>query len=702
MKKQLRKVLVLLVAVLMLTALVPASFSAAADGEKLIDLDMSTFVEDTATNPDDVDTSIGSIVNSGTLASSTVVKMSANNPAGNWRQLVLKKESFRNIKGDDVSYIHRTIAVDICADKNRHNIVIENGLEEQANTISFWANYIPVNKAGTEYNILDYNVTYDEEPDSIHLFTLDQAPTTTGGFKLVGHAQTPVYGDIKADAAEKWALYTVTNPEYDETGSKTMKVYVNGRYLGSNTVTKPAGALEEAKLCFGGESFPKRDGYCWPTDFSLGDIAVYEGEMTGEDIEELYENTKDRYTVDDSYITDEEANAEISPKLVEFDLTNFGYSLEGDSGITNKGTSATAQFDIHSVEAENYNIEIKKQTLYDKNLEKVDDFILLTHDRGEQNEMGKQGMVHHFMVTDEAFENNSITVSFWVNIDKGARQQTASQYVELAQYEIKYTYDGETDVLDDQGKPTGEKEPAVLAGYLRNRLWQWHYEADGMPQWSDKFDPGYTIDSTHEWHHVVMTIPKFDADGKKTAKTYIDGAEKRSLELTIPTNLENLEVHTPAFRIGGDQNSNYVPDDMSIAGFKIYQGAFPKDAVKELYDIESPTYIADGGDNVAINKITFKSSKTDNGLLLKLNAAEDGDAIKINIKENIEPDFRIFVGAYDANGNLIDLVFKNSSDIVDSAINYLYKAGTDKIKVYTWFAGEQKPIQKVVSVERIG
>lgn len=682
-------------------------------GNALINLDMSTYVEDTESNPDTVNTSIGGIVNTGSLKDTTVVKMSANNDntdgsPNNWRYLTLKKETLRSVNGSDTAYIHRTIVPDNCYDKNSHSIIIENGLEETANTISFWAKYVPVNKGGQEYNILDYNVTYGST--SSHLFTLDQAPTTSGNLKLVGHAQSPIYGDVTEDAADKWALYTVTNPKYDTNGTKTMKVYVNGKYLGSTTVEKPEGNLSKVRLCFGGEYLPKRAGYNWPTDISLGDITVYEGEMTGTEIESVYEATKSKYTVDESFITDEDAGPTKSPILVRFGLDNFGYSLEGGSGITNEGTSETAQFDIHSVEADNYNISINKQTLYDKNLQKVGDYILLTHDRGEFDEAGKNiGMEHHFKITDEAFENDSITVSFWVNIDRGIRQTAKSQYVQPVQYEVKYTYDGEVDVLGADNKPTGEKEfKTGIPGYLRARVFQTHYEADGAPTWNEKYEPNsgtYAIATSHEWHHVVMSIPRFNEDGKKIVKTYVDGALKKEAEMVVPTDLENMEMYTPAFRIGGDQNSNYVPDDMSISDFKIYRGAFPKDSVTELYNLEKDKYIDNAlNDNVAVNKVSFK--KTDGTIVNRLDSPTEpvfaGETIKIGIKENIEPDFRIFVGAYDECGNLIDITFKNSGEIEGNVINYTLKDNTDKIRVFTWFADKMAPIQKVAGIEKGG
>ncbi len=262
------------------------------DGDVLIDLDMSTYVKDTSlTEPNNVSTSIGSITNNGTLAPSTLVKMSSQ--GGRWTKLDLSKESFENEAGSSTSYLYRTINTTVCRDENRFNTIEEKALEAGANTITFWANYVPTKRDKSEFNLFDYSVTYDDEREPNHLFMLNQQGTVQNNFILTGRGQTPVYGDILDMASRKWAYYVITNPAY-ENGSKTMKVYVNGKYIGSQTVSQPSGNVVNAKLAFGGEAESQNDIY-WPAEFSLGEVKVFGGVMSDSEIKEAYEDNKDRY-----------------------------------------------------------------------------------------------------------------------------------------------------------------------------------------------------------------------------------------------------------------------------------------------------------------------------------------------------------------------------------------------------------------------
>ncbi len=263
-----------------------------SDGDVLIDLDMSTYVKDTSlAEPNNVSASIGSVTNNGTLAPSTIVKMSSQ--SGRWTKLDLSKKSFENEAGSSTSYLYRTINTNVCRDENRFNTIEEKALEAGANTITFWANYVPVKRDNSEYNLFDYSVTYDDEKEPDHLFTLNQQGTMRNEFILTGRDRSPVFGDVYDMASGKWAYYAITNPAY-ENGSKTMKVYVNGKYMGSRTVVQPTGNIVNAKLAFGGEAELQTDIY-WPKEFSLGEVKVFGGVMSDSEIKEAYEDSKDRY-----------------------------------------------------------------------------------------------------------------------------------------------------------------------------------------------------------------------------------------------------------------------------------------------------------------------------------------------------------------------------------------------------------------------
>ncbi|MBO4896803.1 MAG: laminin G domain-containing protein [Clostridia bacterium] len=287
------------------------------DYTKLIDLDFSTYVKDTSsTDPDSVAGSIGSIANRGTLAASTIVKMSSQ--SGRWTGLDLSKESFASKNGSITSYLHRTINTQVCNERNRFNTVEEKALEEQDNTISFWLNYIPENRDAVEYNVFDYNVKYGST--SQHLLTLNQAPTTTGKFKLVARGQSKIYGSIN-ECAGKWTHFVITNPAYVN-GEKEMKIYVNGQLLATDTVTQPSGTLSTALMAFGGEASP--NAYYWPTEYNLADVKVYSGVVEPTDVVSLFNSEAGRFIEHDDNVFFQVFSAaeEIVEEVAQSQLSN--------------------------------------------------------------------------------------------------------------------------------------------------------------------------------------------------------------------------------------------------------------------------------------------------------------------------------------------------------------------------------------------
>ena len=270
-----------------------------AYGDLLIDLDFSTYVkDDSSTDPNTVDGSVGEVTNNGLLSDSTVLKFKSEH--GRWCTYDLALEEMENALGATTYYLHKTVVIDYCTDANRFSTIIEEGLEDEANTISFWANYVPCNRTGLQWNILDYSAQYGDT--SGVLFSLYQAGTTSNEFILTGRGEIPNYGNITDIAAGKWAQYIITNPEYafnSETGKfeKTMSVYVNGVLRGSKTVTKPDGSLSGAKLAFGGEAVNPgaSSGKNWPTDMAFGGIKVYSGVLTDTDIKEKYDGELSLY-----------------------------------------------------------------------------------------------------------------------------------------------------------------------------------------------------------------------------------------------------------------------------------------------------------------------------------------------------------------------------------------------------------------------
>ncbi|MBO4898580.1 MAG: hypothetical protein J5590_09820 [Clostridia bacterium] len=256
---------------------------------KYIDLDMSTYEKDLLWYPYNYQGSIGNIKNNGMWADTTLVKMSSEEMLDSDIHIDLSLENA------PAPCLHRTVDTKTCNLGNQYTVIEEKQLEEQANTITYWAKYVSDNRAMTEYNLLDYNVKYDGESEEKHLFTIDQSPTTESVYRLVDRLQAAVYGNATDKLNNKWAQITITNPEYDENGQKTMKVYINGRYSFEKTVTKPEGDVENVRLAFAGEALENSRYIFWPSDFYLGKVTVSEGVLSSKEILSEYNSTKKGY-----------------------------------------------------------------------------------------------------------------------------------------------------------------------------------------------------------------------------------------------------------------------------------------------------------------------------------------------------------------------------------------------------------------------
>ncbi|MBO4897119.1 MAG: hypothetical protein J5590_02320 [Clostridia bacterium] len=320
----------------------PSFTVAPFEGSKFVNLDMSTYAKDTTTDPVLTAGSVGNVTNTGTLASSTKVKMSSK--SGTTFGLDMTKKSFTNNKGTKTYYLEREVNDSTTGISNNYMMIDEPSLETRANTISFWAKYTPVNKQNTEYSFFDYNVTYSGESEPQHLVTFDQKATTSGQFVLngrygkTGRWDDTQYGDVTDKAAGKWAQFTITNPEYELNGKKTIKVYVNGEYLYSKIVTKPSGTATSVKLTFGGENSPGEDLY-WPDDFTLGNVTVYDGALSAEEIYSEYNLNKDYYTEGTSSLPDITGYT-LAGSTVDYDGQNHTINVTAGSGAT-QGVTTT-------------------------------------------------------------------------------------------------------------------------------------------------------------------------------------------------------------------------------------------------------------------------------------------------------------------------------------------------------------------------
>ena len=522
------------------------------EGDVLIDLDMSTYVkDDSSADPKDVDGSVGGIINNGTLSDSTVVKMSSQ--SGRWTNLDLSADTFENAEGGMTTYLKRTINTPICADNNRFNTIEEKALEQQANTISFWAKYVPTNRPSVEYNFIDYNVTYGDAAS--HLFTLDQQGTTEGKFTLVGRWQNQVFGNITDAAAGKWAHYVITNPAYVN-GTKTMEVYVNGEFIGSKTVTKPEGALTSAKIAFAGEANPIAQGLYWPEEFNLGDVKVVAGVMSEDEIAAEYEFGKDRYTELGEHTYN------YGDLLVDLDFSNLAATTEeGSSGIVNTGLSNTSVIDMFSSDL----VTLSEDYIYnDENQEKK--VMRITHN--EPNGITAAN-AKQFTIKDPAFESNDITLSLWTNLNPIEGQTANKSFLSIAQYNAK---------RDDGTFKDGETDS-------RASVWQYNMDTQNPYYWGKAWSADFTVSRSKEWHHVVMTIPQF-ANGEKTVDIYVDG----ELKLTETVSLGGHALAESWIGLGSSEAGRYISGDISFGDVKIFAGALSADDISELYGREGVFY----------------------------------------------------------------------------------------------------------------
>ncbi|MBO4896663.1 MAG: hypothetical protein J5590_00005, partial [Clostridia bacterium] len=600
------------------------------DGDVLVDLDMSTYVKDTETDPKTVSTSIGGIANSGTLNSSTVVKMSSK--AGMWNALSLTKEAFQNAEGGETSYLHRTINDPACNDRNFYTLIEEKTLEEGANTISFWAKYVPENRSGCYYTLLDYNVTYDGEADPEHLFSLGQEMTTTGKFTLTGR-WSPVYADITDEAAGKWAHYVITNPEY-ENGSKTMKVYVNGVLRGSKVVTQPSGNVTAVKIAFAGEQGPTNIIY-WPTDFSLGDVRVTGGVMSDSEIAAEYSGSKNKYlkpiagyTFSDETVTYDAKNHMINV-AADSDATQdvtTTYTVDGEafSGAKEIGTypiTATikkpgysdltldATLTIEKVQAP-YNdgdvvMDLDMSTYVEDTetdpLEATESIGSITNsgvlDSSTVVKMSsKAGMWNALSLTKETFQNaeGGLTSylhrtindpacndrNFYTLIEEKALEEGANtisfwaKYVPENRSGCYYTLLDYNVTYDDDG----EENPEHLF-YLGQEM-----TTTGKFNLTGRWSPVYadiTDEAAGKWAHYVITNPEY-VDDTKTMKIYVNGELKGSKVVTRPTG----NVTSVKLAFAGEQSPKDIifwPTEFSLGNVRVVGGIMSDSEIAAEY-----------------------------------------------------------------------------------------------------------------------
>ena len=616
------------------------------EGEALADLDMSTYVKDTATDPASA-SSVGGIANGGTLASSTKVKMSSQ--SGLWTNLDLSKQTFTNALGTTTSYLKRTINSQACKEINNFNTIEDVALENEANTISFWANYVPENNASNEYNFIDYNVTYDGESASKHLFTLNQQATSEGKFVLGGRLTESAYGDITDKAAGKWAHYVITNPAYSLNNRKVMKVYVNGEYVYSKLVVKPNGNAVNAKIAFGGEASPV-DSICWPTDFSLGDVKIYDGELTSAEITSEYALNKDRYIENTSGLPNITGYT-LKDSVVSYDGQNHAITVTAESGASSDTTvtytcngeafAGAKEVGTYRVTAmvskSGYNDLVLNADLvirptynppsynsgdvlidldistYNKDTQTDPDSTsspvggitnngklsastvikMSSHSprwsgvdlskKTFQNEAGEDvTYLYRTLNTTVCKDENTVSV-----IEEKALESGANTISFWSNYvpvkKANFTYN----LFDYNVTYDGEKEPLHLFSLEQQATGRSEYVLTGRDRASRYAD--ITDEAMGKWAHYVITNPAYE-NGSKTMKLYVNGKYRGSKTVERPEGT----ITDVKLAFGGDASkgdSIYWPNEFSLADVKVFGGDMTASEVQELYDNNKTKYI---------------------------------------------------------------------------------------------------------------
>ncbi|MBO4898313.1 MAG: hypothetical protein J5590_08465 [Clostridia bacterium] len=694
------------------------------DGTTLIDLDMSGYQSDKTTNANDSTNSIGNVINVGARGDKTRVVMSDRTSTYTNQSLV--KESLTNGAGGTTYYLHYSQNDELEQADNNRRFIEDQVLETQSNTISFWMKTGPSPKE--RRSLLHYRVTYNADDYKLLKLTTDNSST----FKIYDDWSTN--GADLSDADGEWAFYTIVNPMYED-GSKTLKVYVNGEEIISKTIERPEGTLVNAQLFFAGDGDGKHTIY-YPKDVSLGDIKVTAGALTADEVSDLYNDrfyrfngsgvqlqTIKGYSFESKnvFFDGESHNIEVTAGenatedvnitykcggapftgatecgvypitatltkdgykeleltatlvvltapvdegevLIDLDLSDFAPgSKTGASGIVNAGTLKSAAINAHSTDT----VALTTDYLYDKNdLSPSKKVMRISHSNPNPEAVTN---TKNITITADAFKSQDISLSFWTNVDPISKQPPERAYCPIAQFNVKRddgTYRNQADGTNS-----------------RARVWQASLETDEEGYiWSDNWVVNtFEIDNSRQWHHVVMTIPKFTG-GVTTALVYVDGGLKATEDLS----LGGHTISEAWIGLGCTEVGQYIAGDISFADVKVYSGALSSAGVTSIYERERSVY-----DNAVYNGITVKNAA--GNVINSIENVNAGDTVTIDFDENTETGVTVFAAVYDANGKLLETgaAFANG----EGSFNISVPAGAGKLIVYTW-KGLGQSVQK--------
>ncbi len=635
-----------------------------ATAEKLFDLDVTNYVAERSTT---ITESSGGATNAGT-SETALINMYTYAPY-NGNEVFVTKKQMTNANGELVDYFTRSSKLNWGHAASAY--VGDNAWEENDSTISFW---MTPNMHYLNGNLTDgriqaaYNVTYVDDGGTETTVRVPIWRVTKAGFNTSFNVPNCV-----PMIENEFNHIAMVNRKVDASGNKTVDIYVNGIFYTSVSLTQPAGTtLKSAVLSFG-EYYPiKANG----SDNNTGNIdyakvQVYKGAFTAGDIKTLYDLQKSELT--------SLALADV-PVLLDLNLDNFRQTTEeGSSGITNAGTSESAVIDIHTSEGK---AKVEKRALMSSDLTTEKPYIYMNHVFGHSISSDYE-IERHFDISDLAWEEKPVTITFWADLDRSAQQTSSQSYLWIAQYDVEYkTVDLET----------GEE----IIGNVGNGLAQNQLDTDTNYYWAKGlWNHDISMHNSREWSHVAMIVSPVNEAGKKTINIYVNGVDQGSMELTIP---EGAEITNATLRFGGNKANKYVPGDLSIADVKVYGAFLTGNLIKEIYESERATY-----ENAAEAKVRFYNVVDDTDKAIqKLNGiANDGTAsIKIKYTETIEADYKVIVAAYGDNVNFISANYYDyDAESTNAEFDYQIPAGTKYLKAYIWKTDSLSPIQKIYEIQ---
>ncbi|MBO4898054.1 MAG: hypothetical protein J5590_07130 [Clostridia bacterium] len=620
--------------------------------------------------------------------------------------------------------------------------------EDTANTISFWADVTASNVwkeifayrvdfGGSSVESFDLGINADGTWNALSVPTSAKTISSTQAFCL------PADASGEFTVPKGWKHIVITNPVCSG-NKKTMDVYINGAYVKSVTLDIPDNAAINTVSCSFFSKANSSDGWWRTRDAvaphgTLGGFKVYQGVLSAADIIDLYNEQLPEFSEgtplsDITGYTFEDATAEydgeshsiavtaasdategvnisytvngapftgatevgtynikatltkegynnleltatltIDPAqappvddgevLVDLDFTDLAPTEEaGASGIVNRGTLTSAQLDFYSSNG----ISVTTDFLYDKDdLSKIKKVMRISHNYydGVTTENAKQ-----FKISDPALENQDITLSFWTNIDPISKQTAGKSFLAIAQYNAKR----------DNGTFKDDNTDS------RATLWQYSMDTNDYVYWGTAWKYEITMDKSKQWHHVVMTIPKFSG-GAKAVKVYIDGEEK----LTENVNLGGHALAESWIGLGCSEAGRYIPGDISYADVKIFAGAMSPDGVSNLYDSEKDFY-----NNMALNSITVKNAS--GAEINKLTDLSAGSMVTVSYSENIADSTLVFAVCRDESGKILS----TSASLADGSgtLSLTVPEDGSSVNVYTWSLAGLSPLQKITTL----